>query len=1474
MEKILGIDLGTNSIGWAIRDTAETDNQIIDKGVLIFNEGVAYEKGVEQPKVLVRTGARGRRRNYQAEKYRKWELIECLISNNMCPLLINELNEWRHYTKGTGRKYPQSEKFLQWLRFDFNGDGKPDFEQLGFSKHENCYLFRWLAVSDKEEHKKLFTDNPQLLGRVFYQMVQRRGFSGGDEGEAKLIEEGRKNDLTKEIEVVGIKVIERLIKEKYRTLGAALYWGQKNNELESVNNNRIRNRFTYRHYFENEVDLIFDNLPLDKQPDFCKTVKRCIVWQRPLRSQKGLVGYCTLDAPLKSKTGIYYKPGKKRIAMSHPLYEEFRTWQFINNLKIEAPNGQDRLEFINEVVCPLFNRSTDFYFSNKTDKKGKETKGLKSKIEEAGGKILSNYDQGIEADDEGTRYNGNTFQNKLEKLFGEDWREQLKWDETVRGIEKTGDYLRAEDIWHLFYDAWITKRQTENVGELVFPILQKHFPSIAFDKEEFNKSPLGNNGYASLSASSIRKILPYLKQGMIYSLAVFIANLERVFDKKLDKATLTKITDSFNAITKQHKSDRDIFGIVNNLISDRLFQRDRLGMGSAYVLDNIDKSDVQGTIKETFKTKVWNKKNEEERKSIFENASALYQAFLRQPLGTGKANLFLKVYRIEEKLHELLIEQYKADPARVKKYLWHPSEQEKYPPAYVKTDLAGNVIKDQKGNEIYFLGDPNPISRGFKNPMAMKTLQVLKKHLNYLLREKIDSNTKIVVEIARDLNDANKRRAIERLQNENRKKRDKYKKLISEYFDDNEIIGSISETLLDRYELWEEQFKKCLYCGRSIECKHVLDGTAQLEHTITAKNSSDELVYLSLAHPECNAEKSKRLPSQWKERHELILKNVSFMYAKYMNLKEAFEKTYDRARTARDKSTKDSAIQERHYQKEHMNYWKRKYETFTMEDVPSHFRRQQLTDTQIITKYAIPYLKTVFKRVDVQKGAVTAKFRKIFQIEPKAEGKDRTEHSHHAIDAAVLTLIPPSSIRDNMKREFDEAIDNNTMNSYEHPKPKNWDNFHQSYILSFKDEIIINHLSEDRTLKQSFKYQRKRGKFVPFRDKSNQVVFETDGNGHFIYHTDKAGNIIYKINDLGEFILDEKGNRIPVKKVKRILQAGITARGQLHDESIFGMVKMPETEFKEGKHKLKVTDGKLTFKKNEKRKDELFVVKKIKITDIKNIDDFEGIVIDPNLGYYLKKEVARRMSEKNLSFEDALLNEPFYAFGKEKDKNGNQLQPIRHLRCKMIWTAPPQIKKVENAFESKYPHKKWTYANNGEIPVCALYEWRIDGKQYRELIPYPILQLTKSYQLEGNQNIFAESIIESKGKGKKKIEYDKKLIAVLKPGQLVIFYKQSIEELEDMYSSDKSSFTKRVFKVLKFEDGKVYFDYHLTSLPDNDIFKEMEKRGLPKKGDSKLNFENPPLRLRLSQAALNIAIENVHFKMEFDGAIKWSPIPQ
>src|SRR5690606_8900174 len=210
---------GSNSIGWAIRDTSIEDNQIISHGVLTFDKGVASEKGNEFPKVQKRTESRGKRRNYQAEKYRKFQLLEYLIENNMCPLTIGGLDKWRKYTKGQKRAYPQSDAFVQWLRFDFDGDGMPDFHLFGKDKHESYYIFRTAAAN--EDHKVVFQNNPHILGRVLYQLVQRRGFRGRDEEEAKTMLQGSEKTGT-----AGRNEIADYI-DKHKTLGSALYHYQK-----------------------------------------------------------------------------------------------------------------------------------------------------------------------------------------------------------------------------------------------------------------------------------------------------------------------------------------------------------------------------------------------------------------------------------------------------------------------------------------------------------------------------------------------------------------------------------------------------------------------------------------------------------------------------------------------------------------------------------------------------------------------------------------------------------------------------------------------------------------------------------------------------------------------------------------------------------------------------------------------------------------------------------------------------------------------------------------------------------------------------------------------------------------------------------------------------------------------------------------------------------------------------------------------
>jgi CRISPR-associated endonuclease Csn1 len=95
--------------------------------------------------------------------------------------------------------------------------------------------------------------------------------------------------------------------------------------------------------------------------------------------------------------------------------------------------------------------------------------------------------------------------------------------------------------------------------------------------------------------------------------------------------------------------------------------------------------------------------------------------------------------------------------------IYHPSQIDIYP-----------SIEDQK-----FLASPK--TAAFKNPMAYKTLFRLRDVINHLIKiGKIDNETKIVVEIARDLNDANKRNAIETYQRRREVENKEYAIAISE----------------------------------------------------------------------------------------------------------------------------------------------------------------------------------------------------------------------------------------------------------------------------------------------------------------------------------------------------------------------------------------------------------------------------------------------------------------------------------------------------------------------------------------------------------------------------------------------------------------------------------------------------------------------------------------------------------------------
>lgn len=1413
----LGIDLGTNSIGWAIRDTTENDNQIIKKGVLIFDKGVGEEKGIEFPKVKKRTESRGKRRNYQAEKYRKWELLEFLIQNKMCPLSIDELNEWRKYSKKDKRKYPQTEEFLNWLRFDFNGDGKPDFHLLGGDKHESYYLFRAKAVSEDQKDKKVFQENPQILGRVFYHLVQRRGFKGRDEEEAKTMLQGSKDGSTK-----GRNEISEYI-DTYKSLGAALYHYQKDHS-KNYEKVRIRQRYNLRKDYENELKEICRVQGLSDK-DY-KKLHKAIIWQRPLRTQKGLIGLCT------------YERNKRRAPISHPLYEEYRTWVFINNLKIEAPKGEELDTYLREKIYPLFLKSgTDFNLKTILDRVNKDA-----------GKVHSKF-----ADRPETKVLSAKLLKKFEDLLDENWKKDHQWNDSfvreAQPSKKNDEIYTVEDIWHILFTF-------DNEEKL------KEFASTKLGLSEeastkFSKIKL-QQGYATLSLSAIKKILPYLQKGFVYPKAVYMANLQKVLGtQEVSKDFVDHFASEIDTIYENGATEKQLNNILNSLFRAELVSEGDYHLTEHEDLDDADLDLIQQKIIEILGEKTWKETDEITKKQHFDYIKNQYKQFLQKPFQAKKAG-FIEQPRIHGQIFKYLQDHYPEQvPDKNIKYLWHPSEQEKYPNAFTYQEinlksktffikeaeldrfLHKNPNAEAEGISLELLGDPEPISKGFKNPMALKTLHRLKQLLNFLLKtQQIDKHTRIVVEIARELNNANYRKALEKWQSERERENESYKKRIEEINKEcNTSFDLNNKSLIRKIRLWEEQDRKCLYTGEVINMCDVLNGEYyDIEHTIPASISFDsELKNLTLANKDYNNHiKGKKYPTQLEnyddastfngKRIEPILKNIESLFGKRTVYRKKvkkrgvekeiivekwakiadLEKQLDGLKNLSyidSKDAKDYKIQQRHLLKFKLDYLKQKLQTFTIEEYKASWRNSQLRDTQIMTKYAVPYLKTVFNRIEVQKGNVVNDFKEIYNVKLFGEKKDRAKHSHHAVDAAILTLIPKPARRDQILKEYNLAKDNGVARTY-HEQPTEWKDFKTYYIKKIEEETLINNLKDQRTLTPTFKKVRKRGKIV------------------------------------------KKENGKPM------WANGDTIRGQLHGESLYGAIKQAKRDednkivFDDDKKMILEDDIKLVIRKP------LSYAKDAVSAGFKTLKEIEKVIVDRALFEMIKTQV-----DEADSFKSAL-EKGIYML----NKKGEKVNKIRHIRCFDRLKHSTAVRPHNHDFISDKEYKQTTYAQNGENVFCLFYKGELKDKEERAINIIGIFDLAK-LDIQDEKDFFKIPHFSSLQKKKTKLP----LYAVLKSGQKAIFYKENLEELKDLSEKELSD---RMYKMYQFEgdSNKIKFKHHLISGANTEINKSLPKGY--KEASPFGSFEKQPL-MRLTAGNWNFAIEGKDFEMDLDGTINF-----
>ena len=980
MERILGLDTGTNSLGWAIVNKHDDGHyELLDKGVDIFQEGVNREKGVESSKAAARTEKRALRVRYYRIRLRKIKLLHILSENHLCPPLSNEeLSLWRHK-----KIYPKNELFMEWQATD---------DRTG----KNPYHDRFVCLTQKLDLTNL--QNRYMLGRALYHINQRRGFKSN------------RKDLTKEDKDAGtvkegISVLSQEIKAAGCTyLGEYFYHLYEKGE-------KIRKHYTAReeHYLK-EFTAICERQELDAE--LIGKLEHAIFYQRPLKSQKGLVGHCV------------FEPKKTKCPVSHPLFEEFRMLSFINSIKIQTPsdavmrplNDEERTK-----IKSLFYRKSKRNFDFADIAKKLAGKSKYAYYRGGNAPFLFNYFKD-------SNVSGCPVTASLRDLFGDDWLDSVK--EVYDRVDGKTDLQIINDIWSaLFF--YTDKDKLAEFGK-------RHLQLSDEDAKKFGAIPL-DDGYASLSLKAIKKILPYLRRGMIYSHASFMGNLEEVLPSEIWDDPV-------------HREE-----VIQELINTI----------SSYSKHSDDRT-------------------------------------------------------LEQCLKDHLSVKYGVSDERLEK-LYHPSMIEMYP----------KVPQDENK-----LGSPR--NNALRNPMAMRSLFQIRHTINQLLKEgKIDRNTTIHIEFARELNDANKRIALAQFTRDNQKEHDNCRKKIIELYKDatGQTIEP-TETEILKYQLWEEQNHICIYTGRQIGITDFIGSNPSydIEHTIPRSKGGDSTrMNLTLCSSKFNRDvKKTMLPTELPE-HELILHRIEDWKKKYEDLDSQIRKI--RTWSGMEKEQKDKKIQRRHLLQLQRDYWYGKYHRFEMTEVPEGFSRRQGVDISVISRYGRLYLKSFFDRVFIVKGLATSDFRKIWGIQDIYSKKERVNHVHHCIDAIVIACIGPHEYSQLAEYYHDEENHEWYGTSKPHASLP-WNSF-VADIKNIQNEIFVFHNTNDNVPKQGRRIRRKDGTMSRPCDSARvQLHLDTyygaiEQEGNIKYVVRKALDANFKESDIKNIVDDSVREKV-LEAVKQL----------------------------------------------------------------------------------------------------------------------------------------------------------------------------------------------------------------------------------------------------------------------------------------------------------------------------------------------------
>lgn len=623
---ILGLDLGTNSIGWAVINTSKRESGedlptgINCDGVRIIPMDAAvlgdFDRGNSKSQTADRTKYRSVRRLYERSKLRRERLHRVLDLLGFLPLhYSSQLNRYGKFLDATEPKLPwRKDEQGRWIFIfedSFNEmladfcQNQPEMVSRGqkipydwtiyflrkkaltqkIAKEELAWIL--LNFNQKRGYYQLREDEQQerpsktrqyFDSQIVTDIIDTNQTYKGMRVLSVILENGMKGKIfRKEVpDWIGQKKdiiitidIDKDGKDKYddngelschfkipteqewdnqwelikaktqndlnvsgKTVGAYIYDTLLKTPKQKIKGKLVRT--IERKYYKDELRLI-----LEKQKEFHPELQdralfeACLeelypqndahrnlisnrdliylliddvlFYQRPLKSKKSLIADCPYEeyTHIDKNTGEVQRFGVKCIAKSHPLFQEFRLWQFISNLRI-----YQREKAVDGKLCLDVDVTSEF-LKNEDDYTGlfdwlNQQKSVNQNA------FLKCPLLGLKKNDM-AKYRWNYVEDK--PYPGNETRTLILGQLGKVGLST--DFLtreKEEALWHILYSI----SDKEELKKALGSFAKKHGLDGNF-VDVFLKTPPFKKDYGAYSAKAIKKLLPLMRMGKYWN---------------------------------------------------------------------------------------------------------------------------------------------------------------------------------------------------------------------------------------------------------------------------------------------------------------------------------------------------------------------------------------------------------------------------------------------------------------------------------------------------------------------------------------------------------------------------------------------------------------------------------------------------------------------------------------------------------------------------------------------------------------------------------------------------------------------------------------------------------------------------------------------------------------------------------------------------------------------------------------------